>query len=43
MNNYREAEQWLLKAQAVPEQSEQVCLPAPDQEHGRIKALAARK
>jgi len=43
MGNYREAEQWLLKAQAVQKQSGQVWLPALDKEVERIQALAARQ
>jgi hypothetical protein len=43
MGNYGEAQQWLLKAQAVQKQSGQVWLPALNQEVERIKALAARK
>jgi hypothetical protein len=43
MGNYGEAQQWLLKAQAVQSQSGQLWLPALDQEVERIKALAARK
>jgi tetratricopeptide (TPR) repeat protein len=43
MGNYREAEQWLLKAQAVQKQSGQVWLPALDKEVERVKALATQK
>jgi len=41
--NYGEAQQWLLKAQAVQRKSGQVWLPALDAEVERIKALAGRK
>jgi tetratricopeptide (TPR) repeat protein len=41
MNNYREAEQWLLKAQAVQRNSGQRWIPTLDQEVDRIKHLAA--
>jgi tetratricopeptide (TPR) repeat protein len=40
LGNYREAEQWMLKAQAVQKQSGQVWLPGLDQDVERIKALA---
>ena len=43
MGDYREAEQWLLKAQAVQKQSGRVWLPELDKEVERIKALAAQK
>jgi tetratricopeptide (TPR) repeat protein len=43
MGNYREAEQWMLKAQAVQKQSGQIWLPGLDQDVERIKALAAGK
>ena len=43
MGNYAEAQQWLLKAQAVQRKSGQVWLPALDQEVERIKRLAAGK
>jgi protein O-mannosyl-transferase len=43
MSNYVEAQQWLLKAQAVQRKSGQVWLPALDQEVERIKRLAAGK
>jgi hypothetical protein len=43
MGNYPEAQQWLLKAQAVQRKSGQVWLPALDQEVERIKRLAAGK
>jgi tetratricopeptide (TPR) repeat protein len=43
MGNYREAEQWLLKAQAVQKQSGRAWLPALDKEVERIKALAVQK
>ena len=43
MNDYAEAQQWLLQAQAAQRESGQVWLPALDQEVERIKALAARK
>ena len=43
MGDYREAEQWLLKAQAVQKQSGRVWLPELDKEVERIKTLAARK
>jgi hypothetical protein len=43
MGNYGEAQQWLLKAQAVQRKSGQVWLPTLDQEVERIKALAAQK
>jgi arylsulfatase A-like enzyme len=43
MGNYREAQQWLLKAQAVQKKSGQLWLPALDKEVERIKALAAQK
>ncbi len=43
MGNYAEAQQWLLKAQAVQNKSGRVCLPALDQEVERIKRLAAGK
>ena len=41
--NYPEAQQWLLKAQAVQRKSGQVWLPALDQEVERISRLAAGK
>ena len=40
LRNYREAEQWLLKAQAVQRKSGQVWLPELDQQVERIKRLA---
>jgi hypothetical protein len=43
MGNYREAEQWMLKAQAVQKQSGKVWLPGLDQDVERIKALAGGK
>jgi hypothetical protein len=43
MNNYGEAQAWLLKAQAAQRQSGQVWLPTLDQEVEHIKQLAARK
>ena len=43
MGNYREAQKWLLKAQAVQRESGQVWLPALDQEVELIKQLAAKK
>ena len=43
MGNYMEAQQWLLKAQAVQRKSGQVWLPALDQEVERIKRLAGGK
>jgi hypothetical protein len=43
MGNYGEAQQWLLKAQAVQRKSGQVWLPTLDQEVERIKVLAAPK
>ena len=43
MGNYREAEQWMLKAQAVQKQSGQIWLSGLDQDVERIKALAAGK
>jgi tetratricopeptide (TPR) repeat protein len=43
MGNYAEAQQWLLKAQAVQKQSGRVWLPALDQEVERIKRVAAGK
>jgi len=43
MSNYPEAQQWLLKAQAVQRKSGQVWLPALDQEVERIRGLAAGK
>ena len=43
MGNYREAEQWMLKAQVVQKQSGQVWLPGLDQDVERIKALAGAK
>jgi hypothetical protein len=43
MNNYSEAQAWLLKAQAAQRQSGQVWLPTLDQEVERIKRLAGGK
>jgi len=43
MGNYSEAQQWLLKAQAVQRKSGQVWLPALDQEVERINRLAGNK
>ena len=43
MNNFREAQTWLLQAQAVQRQSGQVWLPNLDQEVERIKHLAEGK
>jgi hypothetical protein len=43
MNNYGEAQAWLLKAQEAQRQSGQVWLPTLDQEVENIKRLAARK
>ena len=43
MNNYSEAQAWLLKAQAAQRQSGQVWLPNLDQEVERITRLAAGK
>jgi 4-amino-4-deoxy-L-arabinose transferase-like glycosyltransferase len=40
MRNYKEAEQWLLKAQAVQKKSGQPWVPTLDQEVQKIKALA---
>jgi len=42
MGDYREAEQWLLKAQAVQQKSEQTWLPNLDRDVDRIKALARK-
>lgn len=41
MRNYKEAEQWLLKAQAVQKKSGGVWVPTLDQEVQKIQALAA--
>lgn len=41
MGNYKEAEQWLLKAQVVQRNSGKAWLPALDHEVERIKSLAA--
>jgi tetratricopeptide (TPR) repeat protein len=41
MGNYKEAQQWLLQAQALQRKSGQLWLPALDREVERIKALAA--
>jgi hypothetical protein len=41
MGNYKEARQWLLKAQAVQRKSGQIWLPALDREVERIEVLAA--
>jgi protein O-mannosyl-transferase len=43
MGNYGEAQQWLLKAQAVQKKSGRLWLSALDQEVERIQALAAQK
>ncbi len=40
MRNYKEAEQWLLKAQAIQKKSRQVWVPTLDQEVQKIKMLA---
>jgi hypothetical protein len=41
MRNYKEAEQWLLKAQAIQKKSGQKWVPTLDQEVQKIHALAA--
>jgi len=41
MHNYREAEQWLVKAQDLQKKSDQVWIPDLDTQVERIKALAA--
>jgi protein O-mannosyl-transferase len=41
MGNYKEAQRWLLQAQAVQRKSGQPWLPALDREVERVKALAA--
>ena len=43
MNNYGEAQKWILNAQAVQRESGRVWLPRLDQEAEIIKQLAARK
>jgi tetratricopeptide (TPR) repeat protein len=43
MGDYPEAQQWLLKAQAVQRKSGQIWLPALDQEVERINRLAGGK
>ena len=40
MRNYKEAEQWLLKAQAIQKKSGQKWVPTLDQEVQKIRALA---
>jgi len=40
MRNYQEAEQWLLKAQAIQKKSGQAWVPTLDQEVQKIHALA---
>ena len=40
MRNYKEAEQWLLKAQAVQKKSRQAWVPTLDQEVQKIRMLA---
>jgi len=43
MRNYKEAEQWLLKAQAVQKKSGQAWVPTLDQEVQKIRTLAANQ
>jgi hypothetical protein len=40
MRNYKEAEQWLLKAQAIQKKSGQKWVPTLDQEVQKIHGLA---
>jgi hypothetical protein len=43
MRNYKEAEQWLLKAQAIQKKSGQKWVPTLDQEVQKISGLAGQK
>jgi hypothetical protein len=43
MGNYHDAEQWMVKAQAVQQKSGQIWLPTLDRDVERIKAMAAHQ
>jgi hypothetical protein len=43
VRNYKEAEQWLMKAQAVQKKSGQAWVPTLDQEVQKIKMLEERQ